>query len=209
VAETLDLVELVPDGPVSAGVDEDLPAKRRRLAWPTRWGARAHLGLVVIAVAALETLLVADHPGGARPSVVYTVGGECPAGVLCQQHNPASPDMWASFNASFVDARATDSWAWFDPTTGVVYSQVLTARQADIGIRLTQARSGVASPAASDVPTEFDVPLQWQHELTPRTVFISLHRGVWVLTATLRGPWGTRLPLDAARRWVVTAPTPD
>jgi hypothetical protein len=209
VAENLDLVEIASAEPVSPAVCEDLPAERKRLAWLTRWGARARVGLVVIGVLALGTLLVADHPGGVRPSLVHTVGGECPPGVPCQEHGRASQNMWASFSALFVDARATDSRVWLDPTTGVVYSQVLTARQADVMMRLTQVRSGVAGSAASELPAEFDVPLQWQRTLVPRTVIISCDRGAWVLTATLRGPWGARLPLDAARRWVVTAPLPE
>jgi len=210
VAENLDLVEIAPEEPVSpSGVCEDLPAKRKRLAWLTRRGARARVGLVIIGVLALGTLLVADHPGRLRPSHLYSIGGECPAGVPCQEHGRVGQDMWASFSALFVDATATDSQLWLDPATGVVYSQVLTARQADTVIKLTQVRSGVARPAAPELPTEFDVPLQWQRTLMPRTVIISCDRGAWVLTATLRGPWGARLPSDAARRWVVTAPLPE
>ncbi len=205
MAESLDLVEIAPEPPVASRDYEDLPARRKRPGWLTRWGAKACVGLVVVA---LGTVLAADHSGTARSSLAHTVGGECPTGVPCQEYGFTTQDRSASLTALFIGATATGAQIWFDPTTGIVYSQVLTARQSDVVIRLSQVRSAVAGSAASELPTEFDVPLQWHPRLMPRTVIISCQRGVWLLTAIVSGPWDGHLPLDAARQWVVTAPPP-
>jgi hypothetical protein len=229
VAESLDIVEIDPDVPPRLRDYETLVAGRERAtpAWLVRLAAlRAGTPLrgMAVAVIVLGAVLSADGPVHARlaPPVdvspvrnpapyFYDGSGECPTGVVCSVENRARQDMWASFNALFVDARATSGHVWFAPATGVVYVQTLRATQQEITIILNQARVSHGRIRSSGPSVEFDVPMRWgeSHELAPRTVIVSAQRGPWQITATLRGPWDSRMPIAAARAWVMAVPTPD
>jgi hypothetical protein len=208
-----DIVEVLPDGQADfEGLAGQRVAATRVPAWLARWTAlraRVPVRSMAVGAAVVGLLLAADGPGTVYPSYLYGAGDQCPKGVPCTEYGRVRQDMWASFNALFVDARITTGRVWFDPTTDVVYSQVLTARQPNVMIKLSQLRTGTARPEDAGPPAEFDVPQQWQRRLMPRTVIISLHRGAWLLTATVRGPWEGRLPLLAARRWGVSASLPE
>ena len=227
VAESLNFVELVPDLQARPRDDETLAGRReRRLpSWLVRaaaLSARTPVRAVTAGVLVLGVVLAGDgparSPGAAPPASVlgaspyfYDDGSECPVAVLCAVENRVRQDFWSSFNVAFVGAEATSGGhVWYSSGTGRVYVQALRAKQGEVTILLSQTRISRGSmPRSGPSVSEFDVPLQWGHAITPRTVMVTAERGPWEVTVTLRGQWDGRMPIAEARQWVTTAPTPD
>jgi hypothetical protein len=148
-------------------------------------------------------------PGAAHS---YLSGGRCPTGVMCTVTERARQDMWDAYNRLFTGTWATTVGAvWYAAETGVVYFQELdAAAPGAVAISLTEQRIDT-SPPISFGPT-VDLTPSVQHGGWPsggRAAFVTAQRGAWLVTASLTGPHGSLLPIDAAVHWAGVAPLPD
>jgi hypothetical protein len=224
VAQPLDFVEIVADtagdAELLSGGSRPAPRWLARVVTP---GRRLPTGPAAAAAVVLGCLLAADGsparhattlpstgPSHGPATTVYATGDRCPADMRCTAIDHPRLGMWASFDATFGTATSTRGQVTFEPSGGAVASRTLTATQPrGILIMLSQQRVATALARWSPSGVEFDVPMQWALAVAPRTVIVSAQRGEWMLTATVRGPWDGRLPIAAARKWVMSAPTPD
>ena len=221
MAVGLSFVELVSDDGTSPRDDEETLASRR-MRPPPAWLGRVAAASPRFRYAALVAVLVggllaADQavrpvstPIAQTAGFVYADRGHCPITVSCQVEGRPRQDMWASYNAMFVNTSAFGGSVWYDPKTGIVYFQELDAVGAS-GQTITLIEQRLDSkPDVSFAPTVDISPRS--RAAGPgsvrRNALVTARRGPWLVTASLASPANARLPLDAALHWAAVAPLP-
>jgi hypothetical protein len=200
-------VELTPEG----GADEPLPSPRPSRVRSSRLRSVRVRHLVAL-TALLGAVLVGDGrslvrmaapPAPVSGGYVATDSGHCSHVVECSVVGRVRGALWASYTRLFVGTHAVGGVTWYERSTGTVFYQRLDALgTAGQVITLTQQRlSGVADDSGPTVELS-------PGPRPPRGAVVTAQRGSWLLTASLFGPLGARLPLTAAQRWVITAPLP-
>jgi len=221
VAAGLSFIELGSDDGTSPRDDEETLASRR-LRPPPAWLGRLvaasprfrYAALVVVLVGGL---LAADQavapiatPIASTAGLVYADRGHCPITISCQVEGRPRQDMWASYNALFVNTNAYGGSVWYDPKSGIVYFQELDAVGA-AGQTITLIEQRLDSkPDVSFGPTVDITPRSRAAGpgSTRRSALVTARRGPWLVTASLAGPAHAGLPLDAALHWAAAAPLP-
>lgn len=212
------------------------PLARTPLArWFAGWSSRRRTGrsapsrrrawYAVAATGLAGFILVGDGaaslhlPSLGVPSVLAPLdssyaylGSRCPDGVACQVEGEARPDMWRSYRRFFGSTTAVGGGVWYEPVSGVVYSQELDAvslTESEISISLVEQRDDRLG-GVSFGPT-IDYSPRGHHAYPGaawRSVTVTERRGAWLVTATLTGPWRRTLPVFEAVQWVAAAPLP-
>jgi len=223
VALGVSFVELVSDDGTSPRDDEETLASRRMRPLPA-WVGRLVAAPLRFRYAALVAVLVggllaADQavapistpmPIAQTAGLVYADRGHCPITVSCQVEGRPRQDMWASYNALFVNTSPFGGSVWYDPKSGIVYFQELDAVGAS-GQTITLIEQRLDSkPDVSFAPTVDITPRSRAAGPGPtrRNALVTARRGPWLVSASLAGSASVRLPVDAALHWAAVAPLP-
>jgi hypothetical protein len=199
-------VELTPAGRADG---EALPPPRPPRVW---WARACHL---LALTALLGAVLVGDGRAFVRaaPSVesaalvsagyVAADSGHCPHTVECAVVGQVREALLANYTVLFTGTHTVGGDVWFERSTGTVFYQRLDALGAD-GQVITLIQQRLSSSPGDSGPT-----VELRPGPRPRQgALVTAQRGPWLLTASLFGPAGARLPVTAAQRWSVTAPLP-
>jgi hypothetical protein len=221
VAESFDLVEILPDERVAARDFESL-GHQPRVLLPRLGRLPASIQYLALIIAVLGCVLASDstpvRETAAAPvapaAAPYEYGGDshCPVGVRCSAEGRPRQDMWASYNRLFTGTRAVGGGVWYEARSGDVYYQELDAVSlTSPGLSITLREQRIDRNGTLVFGPTIDFVQRARFGVPPfglRAMIVTARRGPWLVTAALNGPRTGRLPLDAALEWTRIAPLP-
>jgi hypothetical protein len=202
-------VELPPE---AGDDDEALPPPRPRRNWTRRIrylvALTALLGAVLVGDGRGIVRMVASPARAAAPAPVsagYVAAdsGHCPHIVECTVVGRVRESLWFNYTTLFIGTHPVGGDLWYERSTGTVFYQRLDAVGPG-GQVITLVQQRLSGASTDSGPT---VELR-PGPRPPQSAVVTAQRGSWLLSASLYGPSGVRLPVTAAQRWVMTTPLP-